>query len=359
MSEDDCKRLLEKPREVEKVFIDFFGEEFVDLQVLDSFGRCVNLLDIEEEPVRICILVRFPEVTVTNEYESSTTIKELYAKIPVAPNGTFNDNTFYFCRGEYTYVQWCRGYIHSHAQSAEQDHPGKFKHCCLGRGPIRGTVGYLASDYDLDRWQMFCLELSRYVEVESVEGVPYNSIKDLSIPFTGRREIYFGFTSVIENNFKNSVLIPFMKWVINNKGQFKINFNGYGYDLAYSYYDFRVMISNYFIEWYNQNPYTSYQELLNSNTLVKCKVVGRSFTEIGNADTPAILKSGVDLFEFKGDWVTLKIEEPICDSEDGYCHFLSNDIISFLYVRLLKIINYDYRNKTSQFIGTKQASRIF
>ena len=56
----------------------------------------------------------------------------------------------------------------------------RFKSPCTGSGPINSTLATLATDYDEGIWQLFCLELDRYVRVESIEGVPYHRLESIS-----------------------------------------------------------------------------------------------------------------------------------------------------------------------------------
>ena len=78
-------------KQVYDIFNDFFGEERVDLQDTN-------------------IIVHFPKVTVTNEYNRSVDITHLWVKVPLNSNGTIA-NIFCMVRSEYTYQQFVSGYF--------------------------------------------------------------------------------------------------------------------------------------------------------------------------------------------------------------------------------------------------------
>ena len=54
-----------------------------------------------------------------------------------------------------------------------------FKSPCLGSGPIKSTVATLALGYDEAIRQLFCLELDKYVRVESIAGIPYRYLEKI------------------------------------------------------------------------------------------------------------------------------------------------------------------------------------
>ena len=124
--------------------------------------------------LRIPIIIRFPRVRVTNENDKFIDITELYAKVSVKSNGKLAE-FFTLMRTEYTMVQWESHYSHSHMPSTEF----RWQSPCLGSGPILGTQESLFSSFNLDIWGLFCYELSKYVTVESLAGVPYRRLENV------------------------------------------------------------------------------------------------------------------------------------------------------------------------------------
>ncbi len=143
------QQLYEKPLNIYEIFKGFFGEDFVDIQTclgreLSSFKEYLfakicddssiingaaekdyNLpFDITEillkelkntvEDKRFIIYVWWPKVIVTNEYDKSVNIQDLYAKIEIQGDGTipYECNGFRLNRATYSREQFMSGYMH-------------------------------------------------------------------------------------------------------------------------------------------------------------------------------------------------------------------------------------------------------
>lgn len=141
--------LFEKPLAIYEIFKGFFGEDFVDIQTcqgreLSSFKEYLlakicdesfmpkeaaeeeyNLsfniteMQLKElkttlEDKRFIIYVWWPRVTVTNEYNKSVNIQDLYAKIEIQNDGTipYECNGFRLNRATYTRKQFISNYMH-------------------------------------------------------------------------------------------------------------------------------------------------------------------------------------------------------------------------------------------------------
>ena len=214
------QHLFEKPLSIYEIFKGFFGEDFVDIQThqgreLTSFKEylCAKICDensfsneaIEEicnqsfevtedqltdlentvKDKRFIIYVWWPRVTVTNEYNKSVNIQDLYAKIEIQNDGTipYECNGFKLNRATYTREQFISGYMHSHINIIPKNNFTQFQIPCLGRGPIISTIGTLKNDYDEATWMLFCQELSMYVTVESISGGPYRRMDNIGNVF--------------------------------------------------------------------------------------------------------------------------------------------------------------------------------
>lgn len=232
------ERVMEMPNKVLDIFNNFFGEERVDMQGFPSKAKLrhsvlgmtvgtlftkadmrdklpikganqdeglVDVIDIlpEEESIaaiveallslrfaEYCkegkngfILVHFPRTVVTNEHDKSTIVNHIYIKVPITANGAEN-GLFTMNRSEYTVAEMYSSYMHSHASSIPTENFRNFTGCCLGSGPLRNTQASLSTSFDEDRWNIFCLELSKYVEVESIAGTPYYYLEQISFKST-------------------------------------------------------------------------------------------------------------------------------------------------------------------------------
>ena len=116
-----------------------------------------------------------------------------------------------------------------------------FQYPCTGSGPINGTISTLNRNYDEDMWNMFCLELSKYVTVESIAGHPYHYLEKL-----GTNNMENGVDRFITSDKFNELVRHF----INSK-KLKFNYVNGSYSIGMSFIEFIVLISNEFIKWYN------------------------------------------------------------------------------------------------------------
>ena len=248
--------IVEKPNILYGIFCDFFGEEFVDMQGCPTLEEYINWVSTNgtEESImdtdiivprsllsKIFILVRFPEVRVTNENDRFIDIWELYAKVPITFEGKIMSSGFLLNRAEYDMFQFKNDYLHSHVNGIPTYDFTSFQRPCLGRGPIRATITTLATEeFDELRWQLFCLELSKYVQVESLTGGPYKRMENLgkeTLRSVSRTWLMCNesdlptFGSLTRSNIKD-----FVKWVLNRK-KLKFDFSNGTYGIGMSFTD--------------------------------------------------------------------------------------------------------------------------
>lgn len=203
------------------------------------------------------IFVKWDTVKVTNEYDESITIKDLYAKIEIrSSDGTMTSEGVMLTRRTYTQEQWNNGYSHSHLpRFISRTYRGEFNSPCLGSGPILTTSQSLKSEFNLDLWGLFVYELDKYVRVESVEGVPYirlnqvtggHTIIDLDNIFPSN----IIWNNVYTGELPRDIMSKFIKYFIGKK-DFKISYRNGRWILGESYLDFSIKISNHFINFIN------------------------------------------------------------------------------------------------------------
>ena len=367
---------MEKPNIIYGVFKNFFGEEFVDMQnypSLDDYISNAKMLHSEEFIMaddmiddssfsRINILVRFPEVRITNENDKYIDIWELYAKVTITYSGTMCGD-LRLNRSEYDLFQLRNGYMHSHISSIPFSRLAEFQSPCLGSGPIRGTIAtlnYSGIEFDELRWELFCLELSKYVQVESLAGGPYHRLEELGDssmrvqPVTWpmyRDSQLRSYSSLNTGLYKD-----FMMWLLRKK-KLKFDFlNSYG--IGMSYIQWTIFISNEFIEWYNirykeGEVAASYRELLLEGLLYRGVLNNNKiYTSRCSAADNYFQYVGRQVCIFKGEPVLFKMREGNTDTnDDNMSTFLAPVIVEHFYKCILEIVNYEYRNET-QTTGT-------
>ena len=401
--------LMDKPFRVLSIFNDFFGEDKVDMQgylSLDEFKSWMNIeplstyipnsnivsmdnndwsmyrtqtiTDLPEDQVEkvvngltniivkeiignvefndIFILVHFPHVRVTNEHNRFVDINHLWAKIKVMRDGTMSGR-FTLNRSEYTLLHFRSHYLHSHISSIPKADFTQFQNPCTGSGPINGTISTLNRDYDEDMWNMFCLELSKYVTVESVAGRPYHYLENL-----GTRDMQVGedkfITYLFPNYCVNDILSDkfkeFVRYFINSK-KLKFNYVNGSYSIGMSFIEFIVLISNEFIKWYNDQfnkgeLTTKFEDLKKHGILRECIIDnGKIYYDmnINNANNYAQY-IGKQVCMFKGKEITVDITGITRVENENKSIILDTQTALYILTTILKVLNYRYgRNKAT------------
>ena len=396
--------LMDRPLRVLNIFNDFFGEDKVDMQgywSLDEFkswlkteslgtyipdGSIVDMnsndwdmlklftiTDISENQVEkvvnvltsstivkervgdaefndIFILVHFPHVRVTNEHNRFVDINHLWAKVRILYNGTLYGG-FTLNRSEYTMLHISSNYLHSHVCSIPINNFANFQSPCLGSGPINGTIIALNRNYDEDIWNMFCLELGKYVTVESIVGKPYHYLEKLgtSNMETGiDRFVTYLSPRYYWDAFNSDKLKEFVKYFINSK-KLKFNYVNGSYSIGMSLVEFIVLISNKFIKWYNdqfnkKELTDKFAELKAMGILKECiinngKIYYDRNRNIVNNYAQYI---GKKVCMFKGREITVDIIDIVEVRNENKSIILNTQIALYILTTILKVLNYRY-----------------
>ncbi len=393
--------LMDKPLRVLGIFNDFFGEDKVDMQgywSLDEFKswlkteslatyipngdiismdsndwsmyktqaitdlpgdqveKVVNVLTntIVKERIDnanvIFILVHFPHVRVTNEHGRFVDINHLWAKVKVMYNGTLNGG-FTLNRSEYSMLHISSGYMHSHVSVIPTRNFANFQSSCTGSGPINGTISALNMDYDEDMWNMFCLELSKYVTVESIAGRPYHYLERLG---TGNMEtginrfVTYLLPGCYENALSSDKLKEFVRYFINSK-KLKFNYVNGSYSIGMSFIEFIVLISNKFIKWYNdqfnkEELTTKFADLKRRNILRECIIDnGKIYYDgVRNNVNSYAQYIGKKVCVFKGREITVDITDIAEVKNENKSIILNTHTALYILTTILKVLNYRY-----------------
>ena len=401
--------LMDKPFRVLSIFNDFFGEDKVDMQGylrLDEFKSWMNMeplsayipssnivsmdnndwniyrtqtiTDLPEDQVEkvvngltnitvkeiignvvfgeIFILVHFPHVRVTNEHNKFVDINHLWAKVRIMYDGTLSGK-FTLNRSEYTLLHFRSHYMHSHISSIPKSDFTQFQNPCTGSGPINGTISTLNRDYDEDMWNMFCLELSKYVTVESVAGRPYHYLERLGtndMQVGEDKFITYLFPNYCVNDILSDKFKEFVRYFINSK-KLKFNYVNGSYSIGMSLIEFIVLISNEFIKWYNDQfnkgkLTTKFEDLKKHGILRECIIDnGKIYYDrnINNANNYAQY-IGKQVCMFKGKEITVDITDITKVGNENKSIILDTQTALYILTTILKVLNYRYgRNKAT------------
>ena len=370
-------KVLDKAEEVYQIFVDFFGEEYVDLQyddlplriefiLPDNVDNGVEEIDLSNIDImnikdrlnsRLSIVVWWPEVTVTNEHDRSVVIWDLYAKIKVTTSGTipYEYTGFNLKRSTYNDIQLGSGYMHSHISSvyADRDSLARWMNPCLGRGPIKGTILELKNSFDDIKWMLFCQELSMYVTVESLSGVPYKYLENIgnfskAIGYQSYRPGAYAISDLPKPyGFTNAENVEWLNGFIQyylQHNNLKIGYSNREFSIGIPYFDFIVDISNACIEYLNTTSDADHVRwLFKGGVLQKLYVIDKAFCMAGIGSTNVSALEGAPILYFKDSQRNLHIRQESVEHEQATV--LNYKVAQYILDNILKVINYRYRNE--------------
>ena len=370
-------KIMEKPLKVLEIFNDFFGEDKVDLQGFPTWddverNHCDTERKVRNYMNEHCtgfILVHFPHVTVTNEHNRSTEINHLYAKVVFDLEGKIHGR-FALNRSEYSLLHITNGYMHSHVSSIPLNCFTQFQVPCTGTGPINNTICSLSHDFDEGLWRLFCLELDKYVQVESLAGVPYHRLEGLVsggrtywtdlVPFIPAVN-YWGYINCSSQLNKVHVA-QFTKHIIDEE-LFSFHFVNDSYKVAMSPVELAIKVSNSFIDWYNKGLRKgdfslTLNDLLSKRILHKCKFTdGKLMYKTGSRNSSDYsMYIGQLVCTFKGKDVRITIPDLTNTNvvEENEIIILEPTIIGYILTKITNVINFKYGREHSQESATRQ-----
>lgn len=393
--------LMDKPNQVLAIFNDFFGEDKVDMQGFMSVDKLKSWLDVtpiseyaSQESLgmsredyntyrgqsltdlkgevlglvlsQLCskwvvdsigqkkfgsgfILVHFPHVRITNEYNRFVDINHLYAKVKILHNGSM-DGYFALNRAEYTYLHISNGYMHSHVSSIPTSDFTRFQNPCTGTGPINDTMSNLNKEFDSDLWKLFCLELSKYVEVESIAGTPYHRLENLGTSNMSAGEGVFKVINHLDyyGDGIEGMIKDFVSYFIK-QGKLKFNYANGSYSIGMSFTEYMLVISNEFIDWYNKkfnNKELRYTfDTLKRNSVLKEGIIANNKIYYENSRRNVnsyAAYNGKRMCTFKGADVLINIVDLNKVKEDNKSIILNTNIALYILSKILRVINYRY-----------------
>ena len=375
--------VLDKAEDVYEIFRDFFGDDFVDLQKdgrtlhnedLLPGGFTIEDLSTTDIPhghieelkraldTTLSIVVWWPEVTVTNEHNKSIVIWDLFAKIGINTLGTipYEQPGFLLKRSTYNTSQLLSGYFHSHIPHtyANRENLIEWKSPCLGRGPIRGTIMSLKSDYNDTMWMLFCQELSMYVTVESLRGVPYKRLEDVgNLSENSQYSDYHYMRANIRvfslhapTNTSHDAFVAWLKeftrYYLNNN-HLSIGYDGEKFDINMPFFNFIIDISNACIKFLNlTSDQLKVSKFFAGGVLLKARISGTTIsTQPRSSSTNINDVIGINILTFKDTAKNLRVLEDEVSAEQSESVLLDCEIAQYILKNILKVINYRYKNE--------------
>lgn len=311
---------VNKRQEVYEVFKEYFGEDRVDLQ---TEGK---------------LIVYFPTVTVTNEIDESIVITDLYVQIKLSTEGLIY-GTFEMTRGSYTLSQVLQDYIHSHAFTIPEENA--WSKVCLGNGPIIHTISVLSTECDLDRWELFCFELDKYVTVESEIGIPYHRLRNVSRSAFTETSLDLKYDYVRADYAKFPIVLePFLSYLIN-KDVLQFTQVGNHWYIAQSFTEYISVLTSVLKEYIIENNLDS-QIFFNNGILRKGLYKNDKFItkELLGRRAYTYDLEGRIACTFKGNVIRISVTNDIIEVDDSRDLIVDPKLANFILYKVLNVLNY-------------------
>lgn len=355
---------------------DGFNEKSLLLTLLEDYEERQNLVQrtlteyLDNElyandrvglMANLAIYVHWPSVTVTNERGQSVVVTDLYAKVPLWPDGRLYER-FTLSRATYSYEQYSSGYMHSHVNGIDYN-PASFMRPCLGTGPLIRTQDTLCSSADSDLWDLFCVELDRYVHVESIAGVPYRHLDQIG---TGRMVpiSYDGYRGAVlqkinENQQRKRLFNQFFKYVLVRK-KMRFSFSNGMFASAYSDVEWILKLSKVFLKYFAMmtslgKTSVTLNKLSQDNLLMDVKLNNGVLYSMSNYRSTTNYSGfqNLHVLYFKGQDIRTHVDDPVDYNANSY--YILNPVLALAFLdQCLNYLNIYEHEKTKNTIQNNQ-----
>lgn len=314
-----------------------FGEENVEFKIKD-ISRSSSVSEyyskIGPNQDAIYFIIHLPQKTVVcNETGQSHEIKDVYCRVHMRLSGTFIITT---ARATYTMSEIISSYTHSHVSGISECY-SVWKTTCLGLHSPLKTMSEQGIRDDLD-WINLFNEIDRFYEVESLIGIPYTRIENISRYRNDRHpNEYYIYTKInkmaeLDESYKDFVYFM-AKDILETSNALSIS--GGSVILNETTYNFKVRVTNALIK---------YIKILGLEEKQFESILEKNFKDKDGKYTPISNRANVNLspqylFTFKGNPINRII---IPDNNEDEVILMPNfEFISYVYVKLLIMFNYE------------------
>ena len=321
-----------------------------DLIIWFIYLNLESILDYHGYNFNLSIVVHFPEVTITNETGQSHKMQDVYTRTTLGANGHMQ-GYMQLTKTTFSLLEYKWGYIHSPlpkwvTDGADATSLG-FSTPCFGSGPIRSTMLTLSVDYEPDMWYLYCAEMQKYVETESLKGGPYIRIENMYASEVSLNNFTLHGLMRSGSSFMDTIDFPeFMKYLLDNR-VLRFNFDGQIYRLGMSFTDAYLAISRAFDSYFSDvdirlrsSHWTSYLTDYVVGDYALSKPV--ALDKVSDEETEdAVLY-------FKGKTVKLKILGSYNVSKDNITKAPNIVMVSSIVNVILRLINNKYGKQTTE-----------
>lgn len=357
---EDAKKM----QELVDLFRDWFGNDNVEFQY--------NKFAPPTTEIRQIIMIRVPETTVTNERDRSIKIQDLFIAIAIRNNLSLICDIL-MNRATYTEKQWLSCYRHSHLPRTFHSLDCRyFSNPCLGDGPLRGTVENLMLSrnlqgyVDINLWRLFCIELQKYITVESLTGGPYIGLETVGTTLVQHVDFknylygvcanYETIMPIVQSNtlqYFISALNDFL-----SSGELTFGYVKNRFILGISTTEFVIKLSNHIIKFLNTIAFEHNEDVANIKKWFIKAIVreGKIYkiTEETNYDSINFLNGVAHICNFHNEEVKLKILPEENNEEDNVLNLLEPKIALHIKNLILTAINYGKSTKSTAFMAARK-----
>lgn len=334
--------------------------DYLRLTLKDFLKRWVRANSPNSDYDAFSITIKFPEVTVTNEYDKSVVIQDLFVRVPVTLSGKTYEK-FRMTRTTYPVDQWLSGYSHSHLPGINLD----FTAPCTGTGPVNNTIRTLKARYDIQVWGLYSFEISKYVTVESIAGTPFRRLENIgsnnaNVIDLSRLE-YKGQVRSYDMAYTATQMKEFIRGFLKS-GKVKFAFRNGNFTIGEDLLDIWIKMSNAFIEWHNDKLRSGKNNLFKA-TLIRSGVIGKYVVANGRAYNANVSSrfeqlqndEGMSLFTFKGE--TQRLHFLGTTSNTNETILIDIQLVYYALTKALEIINHRYGREKAREEGVSVDSR--
>lgn len=228
---------------------------------------------------RYCLIIKFPEVTISNSYNKSHLIRDLYVVLFFNEKSSYTG--LYGFRETFTNIERGKNYSHSHLPGALFNQLLKF---CTGRDTIVQILIRLNENFTKNNFESLLAILNIYVAWESLEGGPHNKIQYLNL----RNEINKDYVNSLwshsyeesEKLFKSLIKNIKFKIFLDQDGYFNVDFDSLEKQLTETTYSDGVFNKNNYSYMY-KDEVGNYYTLNNHNISNKLEVASSPICILG------------------------------------------------------------------------------
>lgn len=321
-----------------------------DLIIWFIYLNLESILDYHGYNFNLSIVVHFPEVTITNETGQSHKMQDVYTRTTLGANGHMQ-GYMQLTKTTFSLPEYKWGYIHSHLPKWVTDRADAtslgFRAPCFGSGPIRSTMLTLSVDYEPDMWYLYCAEMQKYVETESLKGGPYIRMENMYASEVSLNNFTLHGLMSSGSSFMDTIDFPeFMKYLLDNR-VLRFNFDGQIYRLGMSFTDAYLAISRAFDSYFSDvdirlrsSHWTYYLTDYVVGDYALSKPVALDKVSDEEAEDAVLY--------FKGKAVKLKILGSYNVSKDNITKAPDIVIVSSIVNVILRLINNKYGKQTTE-----------